>query len=499
MSTLKAQVFLDKNRIIAPISPLLFGGFVEHMGRCVYEGIYDPNSPNSDAHGLRKDVLEALRDQSYTIIRYPGGNFLSGYNWLDGVGPKDKRPRRRDLAWQSIETNQFGTNEFMGFCKAINAAPMLGVNMGTGDIQSASNLVEYCNTPVGTYWADLRASHGFNDPHNVRYWCVGNEMDGPWQIGRLDAVAYGKKAFEAAKMMKWQDPTIKTILCGSSSDSMPTYPDWDRTSLEIAWEQVDYLSMHYYAGNPDNDTASYLASAVAFERYVDTLDGTLRYVKARQRSTHDVYLSWDEWQVWYKGDPTHGNWTEAPHLAEEIFNLEDALVVAQWLNVFLRKSQVLKIACVAQIVNVISWLHTRKYGLLKQPSYYVFKMVSNFARGEALDVLVKAPLLETKQYDAIPALDVSASYDAGTQQGALFIVNRSQTESVSAEIAWQDGSTVEVDQVWQLAGSDPKEVNMWEDPNRLTAKAISTPAIDSGRTTLTLPPLSFTVLTTRSG
>jgi alpha-N-arabinofuranosidase len=236
MSTSTAQVFVDTNRTIAPISPLLFGGFAEHMGRCVYEGIYDPESPHADEHGLRKDVMGALRDQSYTVIRYPGGNFLSGYNWLDGVGPKAQRPRRRELAWQSVETNQFGTNEFIEFCAAINAAPMLGVNMGTGDIQSASDLVEYCNVSDGTYWSDLRVSHGFRNPHDVRYWCVGNEMDGFWQIGHLDAAAYGNKALEAAKMMKWQDPTIETILCGSSNDRMPTYPEWDRIALEIAWE-----------------------------------------------------------------------------------------------------------------------------------------------------------------------------------------------------------------------------------------------------------------------
>ena len=497
MSNTKAQVFLDINRTIAPISPLLFGGFAEHMGRCVYEGIYDPESPHADANGLRKDVMEALRDQSYTVIRYPGGNFLSGYNWLDGVGPKEGRPRRRELAWQSIETNQFGTNEFMRFCAEINTAPMLGVNMGTGDAQSACALVEYCNAPQGTYWSDLRASHGFAKPHNVRYWCVGNEKDGPWQIGHLDAAAYGNKAMEAAKLMKWLDPAIKTVLCGSSNDRMPTYPEWDRTTLEIAWEQMDYLSIHYYAGNQANDTASYLASAVSFERFVDTLEGTLRYVKARQRSKHDVHLSWDEWQVWYKGDPVQGNWTEAPHLAEEIYNLEDALVVAQWLNVFLRKSQVLKIACVAQIVNVISWLHTRKDGLLKHPSYYVFKLVSNFARGEALDVLVKAPQVETRQYDAVPVLDVSASYNAETQQGAIFLVNRSLTESAPTDIVWQDGKTVQVDKAWQLSGSDPKEANLWETPNRIVAKAISTPSVEAGRATITLPPLSFTVLTTR--
>jgi alpha-N-arabinofuranosidase len=468
------------------------------MGRCVYEGIYDPESPLADERGFRKDVLDALRAQAYTTIRYPGGNFLSGYNWLDGVGPKEQRPRRRELAWQSTETNQFGTNEFMDFCKAINAAPMLGVNMGTGDIQSASDLVEYCNGANGTYWSDLRASHGYRDPHNVRYWCVGNEMDGPWQIGHLDAVAYGNKALEAAKMMKWQDPTIETILCGSSNDRMATYPDWDRTVLEIAWEHVDYHSMHYYAGNREDDTASYLASAVLFERFVDTLEGTLRYVKAKRRSKHDVYLSWDEWQVWYKGDPVQGNWTEAPHLAEEIYNLEDALVVAQWLNVFLRKSHVLKIACVAQIVNVISWLHTRSDGLLKHPSYYAFELVSNHARGDALDVLVKAPVLESKQCGDVPALDVSASYDVERQQGAIFLVNRGVTESITTDIVWQDGKAVQIDKAWQLAGSNPKEANSWQEPKRLVAHNIPGPAVDNGRAALTLPPLSFTVITTRT-
>lgn len=497
MSTQKAQLFLDTNRTIAAISPLLFGGFAEHMGRCVYEGIYDPQSPHADERGLRKDVLEALRDQAYTVIRYPGGNFLSGYNWLDGVGPKAQRPRRRELAWQSVETNQFGTNEFMEFCAAINATPILGVNMGTGTIQSASDLVEYCNVPGGTYWSDLRVSHGFKQPHNVRYWCVGNEMDGPWQIGHLDAATYGNKALEAAKMMKWQDPAIKTVLCGSSNDRMPTYPEWDRTALEIAWEHIDYHSLHYYAGNPDNDTGSYLASAVLFERFVDALEGTLRYVKAKCRSQHDVYLSWDEWQVWYKGDPMQGNWAEAPHLAEEIYNLEDALVVAQWLNVFLRKSHVLKIACVAQIANVISWLHTRRDGVLKMPSYYAFKLFSNLARGNALDVLVKAPLVNTRQYDDVPALDVSASYDEETQQGAVFVVNRSQTETILTDFIWQDGKTVQIDRAWQLAGTNPKEVNTWEDPNRLVAKAIATPPAENGRATLNLPPLSLTVLSTR--
>lgn len=499
MSHTTAQLLLDTNRTIAEISPLLFGGFAEHMGRCIYEGIYDPGSPLSDEKGLRTDVLAALREQNYTVIRYPGGNFLSGYNWLDGVGPKSQRPRRRDLAWFSVESNQFGTNEFIDFCRVLGAEPMLGVNMGTGTIQSAADLVEYCNAPAGTHFADLRVSHGYPEPHNVRYWCIGNEMDGPWQIGALDMVEYGKKAREAGKMMKWHDPTIQTVLCGSSNDRMPTYPEWDRVALELAWDQVDYLSIHYYAGNRDNDTTSYLASAIQLEEFVNTLEGTLRYVKAKQRSKRDVFLSWDEWQVWYKGDPTRGNWQEAPHLAEETYNLEDALVVAQWLNVFLRKCNVLKIACVAQIVNIISWLQTRSDGLLKQTSFYPFMLVSNHARGHALDVLVKAGQIETEKYGAVPVLDVSACYDPADGHGAVFIVNRSQSEPVDVELIWQDGLPVRSHQAWQLAGVDAKAANTWENPNTIQAQAITAPLIADGKAALRLPPLSFTVLTTQTG
>jgi len=497
MSNNTASIFLDTNRTVAEISPLLFGGFAEHMGRCVYEGIYDPKSPLADESGLRTDVLDALREQKYTTIRYPGGNFLSGYNWLDGVGPKAQRPRRRELAWQSLETNQFGTNEFIEFCRKIDTIPMLAVNMGTNNIQAAGDLVEYCNAPTGTYYADLRASHGYRDPHNVPLWCVGNEMDGPWQIGHMEMQEYGLKALEAAKIMKWHDPTIKTVLCGSSNDRMPTYPEWDRTALEIAWEQMDYLSIHYYAGNRDNDTASFLANAVLFEEYVDTLAATTRYVKAKRRSKHDVFLSWDEWQVWYKGDSLQGSWTEAPHLAEERYNLEDALVVGQWLNVFLRKADVLKIACVAQIVNVISWMHTKTDGLLKFPSFYVFKLVSNHARGHALDVAVKGPQVETKQFDLVPALDVSASYDEATGNGAVFIVNRSQTDAITTDVVWQSGQPDSIAEAWQLAGTDVKAENSWDDPNRITAQSIQPPVLDGGKATLRLPPLSFTVLTTK--
>ncbi len=489
-----AKISLDTNRTISEISPLLFGGFAEHMGRCVYEGIYDPDSPRADDQGFRTDVIDALKEQQYTVMRYPGGNFLSGYNWLDGVGPKDQRPRRRELAWQSTETNQFGTDEFMEFCKRVNCEPMMAANLGTGTIEQASALVEYCNAPQGTIYADLRAKYGHTDPYGVKYWCLGNEMDGPWQIGHLEMDEYARKAREAAKMMRWQDPSIKLISCGSSNNKMPTYPEWDRVTLETCWELVDYHSIHYYAGNQENDSTSYLAIAVELEDYVDTVAATLRYAKAKRRSKHDVFLSWDEWQVWYKDRGGRGGWTEAPHLCEEIYNLEDALVVGQWLNVFLRKSDVIKVACVAQIVNIISWLQTKKDGLLVQPSFYPFKLVANLARGNALDAYTNAPMVETPKYGGVAALDVSASHDPETGNSAVFIVNRSQTDAITTEIDWQGDVPGSVNEVWQLAGTDLKMVNSWENPNNLVAQKVDGVTLRDGKITLQVPPLSFTAV-----
>jgi alpha-N-arabinofuranosidase len=295
-------------------------------------------------------------------------------------------------------------------------------------------------------------------------------------------------------MMKWHDPSIKLVSCGSSNNKMLTYPEWDRVTLETCWEQVDYHSIHYYAGNWDNDSTSYLALAVELEDFVDTMAATLSYAKAKRRSKHDVFLSWDEWQVWYKDRSGRGKWTEAPHLSEEIYNLEDALVVAQWLNVFLRKSDVLKVACVAQIVNIISWLQTKRDGLLVQTSFYPFKLMSNLARGNALDVLTKAPIVETAKYGGVSALDVSASHDPATGKQAIFIVNRSQTETINTEINWQSEVPNGVSEAWQLAGTDLKAANTWENPNAITAQKLSNVALRDGKIALQLPPMSFTAV-----
>ena len=489
-----SRVYVDTNRVLGEVSPLIFGGFAEHLGRCIYGGIYDPGSAKADERGFRTDVLAAMKELGFTVMRYPGGNFVSGYNWRDGVGPREARPKRRDLAWRSLESNRFGTNEFVEFCRALGAEPMIAVNLGTGSIQDASDLVEYCNAPVGSKYSDLRASHGYPEPHGVKYWCLGNEMDGPWQIGHLDMDEYAKKAREAAKMMKWQDPSVKLILCGSSGSGMPTYPEWDRVALEACWEHVDYLSMHYYAGNRDGDTPSYLALSVQFEDHVDTLAAVLRYVKAKLRSRHEVALSWDEWNVWYKNHEMDGGWNEAPHLLEEVYNLEDALVVAQWMNVFLRKCQVVKIACLAQVVNVIAPLLTRGDELLKQATFYPFALFRKFASGESLDLLVQSPRYETKAYGDVPVLDAAGTYDEATGRQSLFLVNRSLSQSQRVEIVWQCGAPPALVEAHQVSGNDPKAANTFENPGVVTARRLPSIPVKDGVAELELPPLSFTAV-----
>jgi alpha-L-arabinofuranosidase len=494
-SVATATVTLNTEDVVGEISPNIFGSFVEHLGRCVYEGIYDPQSPLADKNGFRTDVLAALREMRIPVMRYPGGNFVSGYDWRDGVGPRESRPRRRELAWSSIETNQFGTNEFITFCRTLGCEPMLGMNFGTGTIQDASDYVEYCNAPAGTKWSDLRKSHGFAEPHNVKYWCLGNEMDGPWQIGHMTAVDYARKALEAAKMMKTQDHSIKTIVCGSSGPFMKTFPDWDRTALETCWSHADYLSLHNYATNWENDTPGFLAYSVEFERHIDTLETILRETKQKVGGKHDIYLSQDEWNVWYKDRHGNGNWQVAPHLCEEPYNLEDALVVAQWMNVFLRKCHVVKMACLAQVVNVIAPLKTHGEKLLKESTYFPFVWYANAARGVAIKPTIDAPPFKTKRFGDVPTIDAAATIDHASGKAAVFIVHRNSTETLKTEIAFTGPKipTKVLDAV-QIWGLDPKAGNTFDRPEVIVPRRVGAMPLNDGRFPIKLPPLSVTVV-----
>ena len=483
-----ASIRLDTQRTIGAISPLIFGGFAEHLGRCIYEGIYEPGSKFADENGLRTDVIAALRELDFPVMRYPGGNFVSNYRWEEGVGPKELRPRRKDLAWASIETNQFGTNEFVDFCRVLGTEPMMAVNLGTGSPEDAGNLVEYCNSPAGTKYADLRVSHGYPEPHKIKYWCLGNEMDGPWQCGHLTAEEYALKAHRAANIMKWHDPSIELILCGSSSNGMPRFPEWDRIALEECWEKVDYLSLHHYANNHDQDTQSFLGYAASFQAHLDALRGALMYVKAKRRSKHDVYLSWDEWNVWYKEMGGSGHWTEAPHLLEEVYNHEDALVVAQWLNVFLRNADVLKAACIAQIVNVIAPIITNSDGLFKQTIFHPIEMIRKLARGNSLQALVDCESIETKRFGTVPMLDVAAASEGSSV--SAFVVNRSVTDSVSVKLSIADGPCA-VSSARLLHHEDPKADNNFDRPENVVPQPFNSISIDRNEVSFELPAMSF--------
>ncbi|MGN6627950.1 MAG: alpha-N-arabinofuranosidase, partial [Tepidisphaeraceae bacterium] len=315
-------LILDTQFAVAELDPRVFGGFAEHLGRCVYEGMYDPGSPLADADGFRTDVIDAIRKLRMPVMRYPGGNFVSCYDWRDGIGPREKRPAKIDYAWQSVESNQFGTDEFMTWCKKVGTQPMMAVNLGTAGAQDAAALLEYCNLDTPTYWAELRRKNGAKQPYGVKLWCLGNEMDGPWQAGHVPAREYGIRANAAGRMMKGLDPSIETVACGSSGRGMTTYLDYDRETLEIAWDNVDYVSAHRYSANDANDTPAFLAEGVEIDRILEDYAGLLDYVRGKKRSNKRVYVSFDEWNVWYKDRGGDGKWKTAPHLLEEVYNVE---------------------------------------------------------------------------------------------------------------------------------------------------------------------------------
>ena len=407
----KTTINLHTRFQIGQVDPRIFGGFLEHMGRAVYQGIYEPESLHADKSGCRSDTLAALARLKMTAMRYPGGNFASGYHWMDGVGPRNRRPQIRELAWQSTETNQFGTDEFIQLSRRMSWTPMLTVNMGTGTPEEARNWVEYCNSPAGTRYSNLRAAGGNVDPYAVRLWCLGNEMDGPWQLGHVPADQYAIRAQQAAKMMKDVDRSIQLVACGSCTITLPSYLDWDRTVLEYLGEQVDYISLHRYVGNPENDTPDYLAVTNSVDQQIEEMDATCRFTQARYHRKSRPYLCFDEWNVWYKNQQMDGEGKIAPHLIEEVYNLEDALVVAGFLNSFIRHADVVKIANLAQIVNVIAPILTRGDDMLIQSIFYPFEMFSHRRAGISLRTDVQGPTYTGRKNGLASYIDASAILD----------------------------------------------------------------------------------------
>jgi alpha-N-arabinofuranosidase len=499
-SATSAHIYIDLRRTIAPIDPNLFGSFLEHLGRAIYQGIYDPGSKLSDSNGFRNDVVDEIKRLHVPIIRYPGGNFVSGYNWLDGVGPKKDRPVVLDKAWNSLNSNQFGTNEFLAWCQEVGTEPLMGLNLGTGTPEQAAELVEYCNVEKGTRWSDLRRKHGVAEPYKIERWCLGNEMDGPWQIGHMSATEYGLKASDAARQMHYVDPSLKLIACGSSGPFMPTYLEWDREVLEQCYDYVDGLSLHRYFDNGETtggDSAKFLAMNLTMDRQIAETVAVCDLVRGHKRSPKKLWLSFDEWNVWYRarhGDAVNGKRTEAPHLLEEIYNLEDALLVGGLLNTLIRNSDRVKLACLAQLINVIAPIMTNSDGLFRQTTYYPYSWALQFARGAALSLLVESSSYEVKGMDPVPHLDAAASYNTADGSITLFILNRDLQKSHDVEVVWEDQPPRRVLTTSLLTGDDLKAVNSFQSPQRVAPQPFAKPTTTNNRTKFEVPARSYTIL-----
>ena len=480
---------------IAPVDPRLFGGFLEHMGRAVYQGVYDPASPQADPDGLRADVRDALLRLNMTAMRYPGGNFASGYHWLDGIGPADQRPTVRELAWQSLEPNQFGTEEYLRLCRKLGWTPMLTVNLGTGTPEEARNWVEYCNAPAGSLHAARRAAGGHPEPHAVKLWCLGNEMDGPWQLGHVPADHYAIRAQQAAKLMKDVDPSIEVVACGSSGIGLDSYMGWDRQVLEYLGDQADYISLHRYVGNREHDTPDYLAITRSIDRQIEEMDAACRFVQAKKRSRRRAYLCFDEWNVWYKNMQTDGAGQHAPHLIEEVYNLEDALVAAGFLNSFIRHAGMVKIANLAQIVNIIAPILTRDDQLLLQSIFYTFEMYSRRRTGVALQPVVAGPTYDSRSHGPTSYLDASAIWHDDRLH--VFATNRSLDQALPLEVSLSDHDLAGLDEAEVLTGPSAEAANSFEQPNQVQPRPFAEVRLAAGRAAMELPPLSVTALTFR--
>jgi len=503
-----ARAVLNPGRTRSTLDRNIFGSFLEHLGRAIYDGIYDPGSKLSDAHGYRKDVAALITEMGVPLIRYPGGNFVSGYHWLDGVGPKDQRPTVLDKAWNELDNNQFGTNEFMVWCQMVGTKPLMGFNLGTATPEDAAALVEYCNIPKGTKWSDLRRQHGYEQPWNVKDWCLGNEMDGPWQMGHMTAKEYGEKARDSANQIRRVDPTTNLIACGSSNTILPTYLVWDREVLEQCYDLVDGISLHNYYGNTQeltgNSSARFLAMNLDMERQIEEIRAVCDYVQGVLKSPKQLWLSFDEWNVWYRArdeESENGHRTLAPHLLEEVYNLEDAILVGGFLNTLMRQSDRVRVACLAQLVNVIAPIVTNETSVLKQSTFYPYAWALKYGHGQVLDLRVDS---ETYPIEAdglradfainadVPYLDVVATLDRSSGRASVFMMNRDLESERELVLEWDGLTPSRVLACETLTGPDLKAHNTFANPNRVAPQSLDAPS-PSGKMTFKLPARSYSV------
>jgi alpha-L-arabinofuranosidase len=497
-----ARIVLDPAAAVGPLNRRLFGSFVEHLGRCVYDGIYEPSHPSADADGFRTDVMDLVRELGVTTIRYPGGNFVSGYRWEDGVGPRDQRPKRLDLAWHSLETNQVGLHEFAGWTSRVGAELMLALNLGTRGVLEALDLLEYANLAAGSALTELRAANGSPDPFGVRMWCLGNELDGPWQLGHRSAEDYGKIASQVAKAMRQMDPDLEIVVCGSSNRSMPTFGTWERVVLEHTYDDVDFISCHAYYEERDGDRGSFLASAVDMDAFIEAVIATADSVKAARRSQRMINISFDEWNVWYSDRYNNGgkitgldNWPYAPRLLEDQYSVTDAVVVGSLLISLLKHADRVKAACLAQLVNVIAPIMTEPGGLAwRRTIFFPFAITARLAQGTVLRLVVESPSYDTAAYGSAPLVDAVASIDDDGGAVSVFLVNRSQDAATIVSIDIGSLGPAHLAESSTLADDDSNATNTLQQPNRVAPSPNQSARIDDNLLTVELPPISWTAL-----
>ncbi len=493
----KAKITFDRDFAVSRIDRRIYGSFIEHLGRAVYGGIYEPGSPFADERGFRRDTLELVRELDVPVVRYPGGNFVSGYKWEDGVGPRELRPRRVDLAWGVVESNEVGVNEFSDWAKAAGTDVMMAVNLGTRGVAEAVELLEYCNLPGGTALSDLRRAHGYAQPHGFKLWCLGNEMDGPWQIGHKTAMEYGRLANETAKAMRDLDPSIQLVACGSSGSDMPTFGEWEATVLDQCYDNVDYVSMHRYYGDAERDPRSFLANSVDMDRFITDVASVCDYVKAKKHSKKTVNISFDEWNVWYHSqeqDKKIPRWTRAPHQLEDVYDFQDALLVGSMLITLLRHADRVKIACLAQLVNVIAPIMTSDTGAWRQTIYYPYLLTGKYGRGVALETKVESPTYETKKYGEVPMLDSVAVWNDGAGELAIFAVNRDLEEDLELTADLRQFADMRLLEHVILADEDLYAVNTEARPDRIVPRRYTATAIESGALRTLLPHKSWSMI-----
>jgi alpha-L-arabinofuranosidase len=497
-----ARLTLDPHFTVGPINRNIFGGFVEHLGRHVYDGIYEPGHATADDEGFRQDVIELVKEMGVSTIRYPGGNFVSGFRWEDSVGPREERPTRLDLAWHSTETNQVGMHEFASWLQKVDSDLMLAVNLGTRGTPEALELLEYSNLPKGTALADQRMANGRPDPFGVKIWCLGNEMDGPWQLGHRSAEDYGKLAAITARAMRQLDPSIELVACGSSSAHMPTFGEWERVVLSHTYDVVDYISCHAYYEEKNGDLGSFLASAVDMDSFIESVVATADHVKAVRGSSKTINISFDEWNVWYISrfenvDKIEGldNWPVAPRLLEDCYSVADAVVFGNLMISLLKHADRVTSASLAQLVNVIAPIMTEPGGpAWRQTTFFPFAITSKLAQGSVLELKLDAGTYQTSEYGVVSLVDAVATHDDATGATAVFLVNRSQAEetTVTIDIAALDGFTT-VD-AQSLYDTDVYAKNTLEEPERVTMKTNTSAKLDGSAVTITLPPVSWTAV-----